>query len=85
VEVKVRSLAPAGRFEVSVLAADRPGLLSRVARVLHEQGVSLHDARVATLGARAEDTFDVVGELSAERQLALIREIEGALAHSPGR
>jgi [protein-PII] uridylyltransferase len=85
VEVKVRPLSDHGRFEISVLAADRPGLLSRVARVLHDQGVSLHDARVATLGARAEDTFDVIGELATdERRHTLIREIEGALAASAG-
>src|SRR5690606_21636658 len=51
-----------GRWHVTVSCADRPGLLSSVARVLHEHGLNLIDARVTTLGARAEDAFVVDGE-----------------------
>ena len=57
-------LAPdrrAGRWLVSLSCADRAGLLSAVARVLLKHEVNLVDARVATLGQRAEDTFVVNG------------------------
>jgi [protein-PII] uridylyltransferase len=47
----------AGFWELSLSCADRPGLLSAIARVFHEEGVDLHDARVTTLGSRAEDVF----------------------------
>ena len=46
---------------LSVTAGDFPGLLSRVARVLVQHRVSLHTARVTTLGLRAEDVFLVKG------------------------
>jgi [protein-PII] uridylyltransferase len=50
-----------GRWMVSLSCADRPGLLSAVARVLLKHGLNLIDARVTTLGARAEDAFVVNG------------------------
>ncbi|MGD8577863.1 MAG: [protein-PII] uridylyltransferase, partial [Lysobacterales bacterium] len=36
---------------------DQPGLLSRVAAAIFEQGAQVHNARVATFGERVEDTF----------------------------
>ena len=48
-------------FILSVIAADRPGLLFTVARTLTEFGIRLHTAKIATLGERAEDTFLVSG------------------------
>jgi [protein-PII] uridylyltransferase len=50
-----------GRWLVTLSCADRPGLLSSVARVLLKHDLNLIDARVTTLGARAEDTFVVNG------------------------
>jgi [protein-PII] uridylyltransferase len=50
-----------GRWLVTVSCADRPGLLSSVARAFLEHGLNLADARVTTLGARAEDAFVVNG------------------------
>ncbi len=42
---------------MEVVSADRPGLLSRIGRVLVENQVHLTTARIATLGERAEDHF----------------------------
>ncbi len=42
---------------MEVVSADRPGLLSRIGRVLVENRVHLTTARIATLGERAEDYF----------------------------
>jgi [protein-PII] uridylyltransferase len=50
-----------GRWMVTLSCADRPGLLSSVARVLLKHELNLVDARVNTLGARAEDAFVVNG------------------------
>ena len=44
-------------FELSVSCADRPGLLSTIARVFLTFDINLHDARITTLGQRAEDVF----------------------------
>jgi len=46
---------------LSIIAGDRPGLLSRVARVLTAYDINLHTAKINTLGARAEDVFLVTG------------------------
>ena len=53
----------AGRYAVQLIAADRPGLLSMVARYFLAHQLSLHDARITTLGNRAEDVFVVEGEM----------------------
>ena len=47
---------------LSLVCTDRPGLLADVAHVLRSQGLRVHDARIATFGARAEDVFRVTGE-----------------------
>jgi [protein-PII] uridylyltransferase len=46
---------------LSIIAGDRPGLLSRIARVLTAYDINLHTAKINTLGARAEDVFIIVG------------------------
>jgi [protein-PII] uridylyltransferase len=50
-----------GRWITFLSCADRPGLLSAVSRVLLKHELNLIDARVNTLGARAEDAFVVSG------------------------
>ena len=51
-----------GTYRVlSLIAGDRPGLLSRIARVLTKYDLNVHTARINTLGARAEDTFLITG------------------------
>ncbi|MEP6908165.1 MAG: ACT domain-containing protein, partial [Pseudoxanthomonas sp.] len=47
------------RTRLSLVAPDRPGLLSDVAQVLRRQGLNVHDARIATFGERAEDLFQL--------------------------
>lgn len=44
---------------LSLVCTDRPGLLADVAQVLREQSLSVHDARIATFGERAEDVFQI--------------------------
>ena len=48
-------------FILSLIAADRPGLLYRVANTLAEHGAHLHTAKITTLGERAEDVFLISG------------------------
>ena len=72
-----------GAYHVlSIVANDRPGLLYAVARILAQHEVSVHTAKVNTLGDRAEDVFLVSGEslanprqgLQLEQQL--LRELQ---------
>lgn len=47
---------------LSLTAGDRPGLLSRIAQTFVRHNVALHNAKITTLGERAEDTFLITGE-----------------------
>ncbi|MFN3920429.1 MAG: ACT domain-containing protein, partial [Methylohalobius sp.] len=42
---------------LELITADRPGLLARVGEVFARFRLRLHEARIATLGNRAEDIF----------------------------
>ena len=56
-----------GVYQVlSIVAGDRPGLLSRIARVFLAYGIDLHTAKINTLGSRAEDTFLITGDALAD-------------------
>jgi [protein-PII] uridylyltransferase len=48
-----------GRTLLSLVCTDRPGLLADVTEVLRDQSLSVHDARIATFGERAEDVFQI--------------------------
>ena len=50
------------QYILSLVAADRPGLLYSIAQTLAEHGVQVHTAKIATLGERAEDVFLVSGD-----------------------
>ena len=60
---------------VHLACNDQPGLLSRVAAAIHDQGVQVHNARIATFGEKVEDTFLV----SNSEQQPLSDEAMGAL------
>jgi [protein-PII] uridylyltransferase len=62
------------RSVLELTAADRPGLLSDVGRVLMQEKIELHAAKIMTVGERAEDVFYVtdidnrpLGEATAAR------------------
>ena len=61
---------------LSVTAGDRPGLLYAIALVLSRYGVSLHTAKIATLGERAEDVFVVSGSALANAKTVLQLETD---------
>ncbi len=67
-----------GQFHIlSIVAADRPGLLYTIASTLTEHDVNLHTAKISTLGERAEDTFLISGpDLAASSALV---KLESAL------
>jgi [protein-PII] uridylyltransferase len=60
-EVNIQPDERGTSWVLSVIAGDRPGLLSRIARVLTTYNVNLQTAKINTLGARAEDVFLVAG------------------------
>lgn len=62
---------------IHIVAADRPGLLAKIAFIFLRLGIDLHNAKINTLGNRAEDSFLVSakqGATLAETQLAILEE-----------
>jgi [protein-PII] uridylyltransferase len=57
-------------YDLSISCADRPGLLSTIARVLLAHDIRLQDARISTLGQRAEDVFVIEHAQLAEAEFA---------------
>jgi [protein-PII] uridylyltransferase len=47
------------RTVVELVAGDRPGLLFEVAKIFDQERVALQNAKIATIGERAEDVFFV--------------------------
>jgi [protein-PII] uridylyltransferase len=85
-EVLVDDRASPRHTVVEVFAKDRPGLLYRLARALHELGLSIALSKINTEGTRVADVF-YVNELAgpkvvpgpryAEIHDALVKTIEG--------
>ena len=67
VRVDFDTLADGRRTRMSLVCTDRPGLLAGIAQVLRQRRLRVHDARIATFGAKVEDIF----LLSDERDLAI--------------
>ncbi|HOW77223.1 MAG TPA: [protein-PII] uridylyltransferase [Candidatus Competibacteraceae bacterium] len=66
------------RTVVELVSWDRPGLLCRVGQAFMESGVQLHNAKIMTVGARAEDVFFVTDRenrpLNDSRKYMALRE-----------
>ncbi|MDX1515235.1 MAG: [protein-PII] uridylyltransferase [Woeseiaceae bacterium] len=73
-----------GRTVMELVAADRPGLLSRVGKVFIRHGVDIQTAKIVTIGEKAEDVFYITDEaglpLTSEAQdrlrASLIEELD---------
>ncbi|MBP6636219.1 MAG: [protein-PII] uridylyltransferase [Sulfuritalea sp.] len=65
-EVDIRADERGSQYLMTVNAADRPGLLYAIARVLGQHGITLHTAKIATLGERVEDVFLISGKELAQ-------------------
>ena len=83
-ETRITPIAGTPYTRVEIATTDRNGLLSTIARVFVDCGLDVHAARIATIGARAEDVFDVSdaasrGALLDEQRDCLGTTLTGAL------
>jgi len=68
---------------MKVIAYDRPGLLSQIGSAMHTCAVTLHKAKIATYGEKAEDIFFITDEkgnaVTEKKQLECLEQtiIEG--------
>lgn len=62
-----------------LITADRPGLLAKISRIFSQHNIVLHNAKIATAGERAEDTFYISAQdnkiLSEEAKMALSQQL----------
>ena len=80
--VMLRPDEKAQQWLLSISSSDRAGLLYTIARILASHRLSVHLAKISTLGERVEDSFLIEGaELqSNQRQLEIETELLKALA-----
>jgi len=61
-------------------AADQPGLLARIARTLARKQIRVHNAKIATYGARVEDSFIITNKHNQPlTDTALLQDLKQAL------
>lgn len=65
--VSINAELQSNNHMVEIVAGDRPGLLAKIAFVFLQHGIYLHNAKINTLGSRAEDSFLI----SAKKNQAL--------------
>ncbi|MFO1321523.1 MAG: [protein-PII] uridylyltransferase [Burkholderiales bacterium] len=78
-EVTIRPDERGTYHYLSLIAGDRPGLLSRVARTLADYGIAVQNAKINTLGSRAEDVFLLKGEALGDQKRVI--RLEADLIH----
>jgi len=77
-QINFRSDETDQRTIMELVTSDRPGLLSKVGKAFNECNIRLHNAKIATLGARAEDVYYITDRdnkpLTDEAQFDCLRK-----------
>ena len=61
-QISIDSRANETFTQLEVVAADRPGLLAKLARVFQSHHIQIQAAKITTLGERVEDVFHIVNK-----------------------
>ncbi|PKO46382.1 MAG: [protein-PII] uridylyltransferase [Betaproteobacteria bacterium HGW-Betaproteobacteria-22] len=67
--------------KLDIVANDRPGLLASLAQQFLKHGIALHNAKINTLGNRAEDTFLISAKNNQQLTESDIKSLQLALTH----
>jgi [protein-PII] uridylyltransferase len=67
------------RTVIELVASDRPGMLFQIGKVLEANDVTLQNAKIATIGERAEDVFFVTTEQNTPLDDAQSERLQKAL------
>ena len=86
VEITFNTDSTQSRTILELVAGDHPGLLSEVGKVFRREGIAIHNAKILTVGERAEDVFYITDEqdqpLDEAAQTALSDALGTALQSS---
>ena len=66
---------------LEIMAGDRPGLLARIAFIFLQHGVDLHNAKINTLGNRAEDSFLISAKQGRQLDTLQLEQLQSDLAN----
>ena len=84
--VEFRQDAANGRTVMELVAADQPGLLSKVGQVFIDRGLDIETAKIMTIGERAEDVFYICDEAGAQLDGTALQQLRadiiGKLDHT---
>jgi len=67
--------------QLSIIAGDRPGLLSQISHTFLRQAIHLHTAKINTLGNRAEDSFLISGRDGAALPEDVVQRLKHELSN----
>ncbi len=80
-QVHISAEAQGINHMLEIIAGDRPGLLARVAFIFLQLGVDLHNAKINTLGSRAEDSFLISAKQNNKLNALQVHQLQHDLAN----
>jgi [protein-PII] uridylyltransferase len=80
-EIKISIEASSQNHQLEIVANDRPGLLASLAHQFLQHNIALHNAKINTLGNRAEDSFLISAANGEKLNEAAVLQLEAALAN----
>lgn len=78
-QIKITEESENSNHKLEIIASDRPGLLATLAQQFLKHGIELHNAKINTLGNRAEDTFLISAKNSQKLDIAELKSLQQAL------
>lgn len=78
-EIIITAEAENNYHKLDIIANDRPGLLATIAQQFLKYDIELHNAKINTLGSRAEDTFLISARNSQRLDANSIQSLHQAL------
>lgn len=76
-QINMKADAQSFNHTLEIIAGDRPGLLAKIAFIFLQHGLELHNAKINTLGNRAEDSFLISAKKGAkldDNQMRLLQQ-----------